>query len=202
MNEAQVEKNLRAAWNCYIKVDDVAATCEQAQALGGQEVVPITPVGDTGTLAFIRDPSGAQFGLWQPGTVFGADVTQDYHCLCWNELLTRDIEAARSFYGQLFGWEFSDYPSAWSKYYVVRQGEEESSGMLEMDQRWGEMLPCWLPYFAVQSVDITADQVRQLGGFVHVHPYDIPEGRFSMVGDGQGALFDLVEMSESTEESQ
>ncbi len=130
------------------------------------------------------------------------DVTQDYHCSCWHELLTRDIETARTFYNQLFGWEFSDYKSAWSKYYVVQQGEEENSGMLQMDERWGDMPPRWMTYFAVRSVDITVDQVRQLGGFVHVHPYDIPEGRFAMVGDAQGAVFDLVEMSETVEDSE
>ena len=28
----------------------------------------------------------------------------------WNELMTTDVEAARSFYGALFGWETEDYP--------------------------------------------------------------------------------------------
>ncbi len=202
MTETLLAKNLRACWNSYIAVDEIESVCRRAEELGGSVTVPVTDVGEAGRLAFLRDPTGAQVGLWQRGAFFGAEVTQDYHCLCWNELLTRDIQAARSFYEQLFGWEFTDYPSAWSKYYLVQQGEEENSGMLQMDERWGDMPACWLPYFAVRSVDLSVDRARQLGGFVHVHPYDIPEGRFAMVGDAQGGVFDLVEMTPTAEESQ
>jgi predicted enzyme related to lactoylglutathione lyase len=115
--------------------------------------------------------------------------------------LTRDIEAARDFYGQLFGWEFAEYSAAIAKYYVVSQQGEENAGLLQMDQRWGEMPAQWMVYFAVQSVDLWVDQVRQLGGFVQVHPFDIPEGRFAMVSDAQGAIFDMVEMDSQAEES-
>ena len=117
-------------------------------------------------------------------------------------MLTRDIEAAREFYGRLFGWEFADYTESDSKYYVVSQHGEETGGILQMDERWGDMSPKWMIYFAVQSVDLTVDYVRQLGGFVHVHPYDIPEGRFSMVADYQGGSFDVVEMYTSEEDSE
>ena len=67
------------------------------------------------------------------------------------------------FYGRLLDWEFAEYPSFLGKYYVIRNRGEECSGMLQMDHRWGEMPPCWLVYFAVRSVDITVDQVRQYG---------------------------------------
>ena len=199
MNEAMLQKSLPANWNSYINVKDIAAVCEKVTELGGKVIVPVMKVVHAGSLAFIQDPTGAQVGLWQKGEHFGADVTQDFHCFCWNELLTRDIEMARDFYGRLFDWEFSDYTATDSKYYVVHQHGEENSGLMEMDQRWGDMPPRWMVYFAVQSVDMMVDQVRQLGGFVHVHPFDIPEGRFAIVSDAQGASFDLVEMSESTE---
>ena len=74
--------------------------------------------------------------------------------------------------------------------------------MLQMDERWGDMPPRWMVYFAVQSVDLSVDYVRQLGGFVLVHPHDIPEGRFAMVADHQGAAFDLVEMFEPEKEAE
>jgi predicted enzyme related to lactoylglutathione lyase len=38
--------------------------------------------------------------------------------------------------------------------------------------------------------------VRQYGGYVLVRPVDIPEGRLAMVADGQGAVFDLVQMQD------
>ncbi len=202
MGEELLAQERPSNWNSYVQVDDIDATAALVTELGGQVTMPTREVAEAGKLGFIQDPTGAQLGLWQPGTHFGAELTQDFHCCSWNELLTRDIEAAREFYGRLFGWEFADYTSGDSKYYVVSQQGEESSGMLQMDERWGDMPPRWMIYFAVQSVDLTVDYVRQLGGFVQVHPYDIPEGRFAMVSDHQGAAFDLVEMSEPEKEAE
>ena len=134
--------------------------------------------------------------MWQKDQHFGAALHQDFHCFCWNELCTRDIDRAADFFGQLLDWEFAEYPSPLGKSYVVRNRGEECSGLLQMDHRWGEMPPSWLVYFAVQSVDITVDRVRQYGGYVLVHPFDIHEGRFAIVADGQGAMFDLVQMKD------
>jgi predicted enzyme related to lactoylglutathione lyase len=200
MKPEMLDRRLPAMWNSYINVDDIEATCAQVTQLGGQIIVPVTKVLDAGSLTFIRDPTGAQVGLWQKERHFGAVLHQDYHCFCWNELCTRNVDQAAEFYGHLLGWEFSEYPSQLGKYYVVRNRDEECNGMLQIDQRWGEMPPCWMVYFAVHSVDITVDQVRQLGGHVLVHPFDIEEGRFAVVADGQGAMFDLVQMKDAPRE--
>jgi predicted enzyme related to lactoylglutathione lyase len=200
MNQAMLDRELPATWNSYINVDDIEAVCTKVTELGGKITTPVMKVLDAGSLAYIQDPTGAQVGLWQKDQHYGAAIHQDYHSFCWNELCTRDIEQARNFYGRLFDWEFSEYPSAMTKYYVVRNREEECSGLMQIDERWGEMPPCWMVYFAVQSVDIMVDQLRQLGGYVLVHPFDIEEGRLAVVADGQGAAFDLVEMTNPDDE--
>jgi uncharacterized protein len=196
MDEALVDKKVPAAWNSYIHVDDIQAVCAKVVELGGTIAVPVTKIRDAGSVAHIQDPTGARVGLWQKDQHFGAVLHQDFHCFCWNELCTRDIERAAEFYGQLLDWEFAEYPSHLGKYYVVRNRGEECSGLLQMDYRWGEMQPRWFVYFAVQSVDLTVDRVRQLGGYVMVRPFDIPEGRLAIVADSQGALFDLVQMQD------
>jgi hypothetical protein len=194
LSAALMDKRQPANWNSYIHVEDIPATCERAVQLGAAVTVPQTQVGSAGTLAFLRDPTGAEVGLWQKQDHPGAGLHQDFHCFCWNELRTRDLERAAEFYGQLFGWEFSDYPSIMGKYYVITHRDETCSGILQIDHRWGEMPPRWMVYFAVQHVDITVDRVRQLGGYVVVHPFDIAEGRGAVVADAQGAMFDLVQM--------
>lgn len=202
MKEELLGRRTPASWNSYINVEQIETVCDRVTQLGGQVVTPVTEVMDACKVAFIQDPTGARVGLWQKGELdWGAELMQDYHACSWNELLTRDIEAARDFYGRLFGWEFAEYSAAIAKYYVVSQQGEENAGLLQMDQRWGEMPAQWMVYFAVQSVDLWVDQVRQLGGFVQVHPFDIPEGRFAMVSDAQGAIFDMVEMDSQAEES-
>ncbi|MFO7904589.1 MAG: VOC family protein [Pirellulaceae bacterium] len=200
MSAEMLNQDQPSCWNSYINVDDISAACARVSELGGKVVEPEVEVPGAGTRALIQDPTGGQVGLWRKGSHFGAELTQDFHCCCWNELMTRDIETARDFYGRLFNWEFADYTSTDAKYYVVSHAGEESSGLLEMDARWGDMPARWMVYFAVQGVDLTVDFVRQLGGFVLVHPFDIPEGRFAMVTDDQGGAFDLVEMSDEPEE--
>ena len=194
MGQEMLNRRLPAMWNSYINVDDIDTVCAKVTELGGKILVPVRKVSDAGSLAFIQDPTGAQVGLWQKDQHFGAEIQQDFHSCCWNELCTRDIEKARDFFEQLFGWEFSEYPTAMAKYYVVKNRGEENSGLMQIDERWGEMPPCWMVYFAVHSVDMAVDQLRQLGGYVLVHPFDIAEGRLAVVADGQGAAFNLVEM--------
>src|SRR5262245_37439903 len=52
-------------WNLYISTDDAAATVAAATAAGGTVIVPPFAIGTMGTSAFIADPSGGVFGLWQ-----------------------------------------------------------------------------------------------------------------------------------------
>lgn len=46
----------------------------------------------------------------------------------WTELMTTDVEAARSFYGTLFGWAFEDFLDAGAPYTLVKVGGERSAG--------------------------------------------------------------------------
>ena len=80
-----------------------------------------------------------------------------------------------------------------NKYFIITNRGESNSGMMQLDEGWGDMPPRWMAYFAVESVDITVDNVRQLGGYVLLRPVDITEGRLAIMADGQGAMFQLVE---------
>jgi hypothetical protein len=52
------------AWLLYVQVGDVDATVAKAKQLGGQVVVPKTPIPGMGHFAIITDPSGAALGVW------------------------------------------------------------------------------------------------------------------------------------------
>jgi predicted enzyme related to lactoylglutathione lyase len=58
----------------------------------------------------------------------------------------------------------------------------------------GEKAPThWLPYFAVTSVDTTAQTAASLGATTYVPPTDIPgTGRFAVFADPQGATFAII----------
>ena len=49
----------------YMRVDDIDAYLERAEALGGKKLVPPTGLpGDFGKFAIFTDPDGNQVGLW------------------------------------------------------------------------------------------------------------------------------------------
>jgi predicted enzyme related to lactoylglutathione lyase len=54
-------------------------------------------------------------------------------------------------------------------------------------------------YITVANCDERAARATQLGGNVCVPPTDIPNvGRFSVIGDPQGATFSLIQMTGMT----
>ena len=49
----------------YVRVDDLDAYLDRAEALGGKRLVPPTDLpGDFGRFAIFTDPDGNQVGLW------------------------------------------------------------------------------------------------------------------------------------------
>ena len=57
---------------------------------GGSVMAEPMDVLDLGRMAVFADPTGAVFGIWQPGTFVGAELVNEASALTWNELNTRD----------------------------------------------------------------------------------------------------------------
>ena len=90
-------------------------------------------VMDLGRMAIFADPTGAVFGIWQPGTFLGAGLVNEPGAIAWNELNTRDPEAAKAFYGAVFGWAFEDKEMEEAgTYTTIKLGEDPVGGMLDM----------------------------------------------------------------------
>jgi predicted enzyme related to lactoylglutathione lyase len=53
------------AWMPYISVASVQTAIDTATKLGGDVVMGLTPIGDMGSIAVLRDPTGATIGLWE-----------------------------------------------------------------------------------------------------------------------------------------
>jgi predicted enzyme related to lactoylglutathione lyase len=98
-----------------------------------------------------------------------------------------DVERAKSFYGELFGWKFKRGEQDPS-YEHIYAGEEGIGGILKNDPKWGAP-PHWLGYVSVDNVDQSVSLVTKAGGKVY-HREDIPTvGQFAVCGDPQGAVF-------------
>ncbi|MCK5130801.1 MAG: VOC family protein [Candidatus Sabulitectum sp.] len=107
----------------------------------------------------------------------------------WFELMTTDVEAAKTFYQGLFGWEYETFPIPGSEYAVVKVDGEAVAGIMKMPEECKGMPPSWDIYVTVKDVDATVKSVADLGGKILRPAFDIPDvGRFCVLQDEQGAV--------------
>ncbi len=186
------------AWTTYVSVEDADATVEKAREAGGAVFAEPMDVLDLGRMAILADPTGAVFGIWQPRSFPGAGLVNEPGAFNWNEINTRDPEAATAFYTAVFGWTAEDQDMGeMGTYTVWKLGEDMMGGMLDMRGRApDEVPPHWLVYFAVDDTDASVEKVKELSGGVAFGPIDIPAGRFAVVHDPHGAMFAVIKMSE------
>jgi uncharacterized protein len=179
-------------WTTYVTVDDVAGSVARVEAAGGSVLMAPMAVMTAGHMAVVADPEGAVLSLWQPGEHIGAQLVNEPGTLCWNELNTRQPEAAARFYGEVFGWECE--PS--EGYVSIRLGGRSIGGMLPAGDHLPAEVPAhWLAYFAVAEHGAAVDAVRRLGGTVFVEAMEADGvGTFSVVTDDQGATFALIQL--------
>jgi predicted enzyme related to lactoylglutathione lyase len=113
---------------------------------------------------------------------------------CWLDIMQPDPDAAKEFYGGLFGWSFDNRAPQGSPgpYYVAQlRGLNVAAigGPWEVDAS-----PTWNTYTAVESVDRATTRVKEAGGTVLSEPMDVPDaGRMAVFADAQGAAFSVWE---------
>lgn len=70
-------------------------------------------------MAAFTDPTGGEFGVWQPGENAGLQTVMEPNSLCWTELHTTDAQAAKGFYRSVFSWQYEDMPMGDGMVYTV-----------------------------------------------------------------------------------
>lgn len=121
----------------------------------------------------------------------------------WYELMTTNVEAAKTFYASVLGWSTRNISMPGSAYSLFTVGDSPVTGLMNLPEpatRLG-VTPHWIGYVAVDDVDVAVERLKQLGGAVHVPPTDIPNvSRFSVVADPQTATLALVKGMKPTKE--
>jgi predicted enzyme related to lactoylglutathione lyase len=140
-------------------------------------------------MGVFQDPGGAYIAVWQPGQHRGAEIVNEPNSFSWNELATRDIDTAKRFYGQVFGWGSETH----GDYTEWKVAGRSIAGAMPMGNRYPPQVPPhWLVYFTVEDCDASAQKAQQLGGQVLVPPMDVEPGRFAVIGDPQGGTFGII----------
>ena len=179
-------------WNNYVTVENVDATAAHVPELSGNVLAEPFDVMTAGRMAVIQDPTGATLCLWTPRDNIGATRVNEPGCLTWNDLMSTDPAAAREFYGGLFGWRYELMGgSGDDAYWICFNGDRPNGGLMKTQM---EGVPSfWHPYFAVKSAGAAKEQIESGGGRVFMGPQDVPQGRFVVASDPQGAMFAVFE---------
>jgi predicted enzyme related to lactoylglutathione lyase len=199
-----------AMWNTYIWVDSADEAASKARAAGGGVFMEPFDVMDAGRMAVVADREGAVFSVWQAKRNKGAQIVNEPGSLNFNGLGTRDIEAAKSFYGSMFGWRTLDVGGGAEMWTLPGYGdylERDNPDLRKLLAETGgppgfedvvasinplpddqpDTPPHWSVTFAVEDADATAARATELGGTLAVSPLDAPWVRMTIINDPQGA---------------
>lgn len=179
-------------WFGYVRVEDLAAMLQRAEKAGGKTLVPVTQLSDVGSIAVIMDPDGGVIAGFTPA----GDMPTPTGTFVWDELIAEDVEGAKRFYTEVFGWKTADMDMGETTYTLFkREGDADSGGILPKPPE----LPfksAWLTYIATDDVDATASKAKELGGTVMGEPFDVMNvGRIAVLLDPFGASFGLFKPS-------
>jgi predicted enzyme related to lactoylglutathione lyase len=108
---------------------------------------------------------------------------------CWVDTLQPDVDAARTFYAGIFGWDFSG-PGGNFPYFVARKRSLDVAGVAGMPRDNPPPVVAWNTHICVESADAAAEAASRAGGTVLVAPFDAaPAGRMAVLQDPAGAVF-------------
>jgi hypothetical protein len=186
------DSQMPPAWTIMFSSDDAAADAARAKALGGQVMMDTMAVGDLGAMAICADSTGAVFGLWQSINHIGAGVDGEHGAMAWSEVHTRDSDAARAFYGDLF--QLTAHKMEGMDYYIMQRGEQMICGVQQMDASQTGIPPHWMSYFAVDNTDAAVERAVAAGGKLMVPAFDMAYGRMAVLADPAGAAFSIVQL--------
>lgn len=182
------DRAIPSHWLGHVLVDDVDASAEAATALGGEVLHGPMDMPEVGRFALLRDPHGAVVSAFHGE----GEEESGEGVFLWDELLSPDVEEAKRFYGEVFGWSAADTDMGGGNVYTVfSSGETMAAGLMASppEMRGGA---AWIPYVGADDVDAAVAKAPGLGSTVMVEPMDVAGvGRFAVIADPAGAVFGL-----------
>ena len=115
----------------------------------------------------------------------------------WRDLLTHDMTSTKAFYSGLFGWEFTEVPSAWgtSSYQLISFEGNYIGGAIDTKGfKKHRELSQWMVVFSTTDIAASVAQLTSLGGAIEGGPVSVGDrGQMAVGKDTQGAVFALLQ---------
>lgn len=112
----------------------------------------------------------------------------------WFDLITDDLAATRSFYSQVFGWQFRDAAPGSQGYLLIHNADRDIGGAILHKQASAKVGGArWLALISVADMEQALRRVEQQGGKVVAPPKTIARrGTHALVRDAEGAYFGVL----------
>lgn len=113
----------------------------------------------------------------------------------WYELMTRDPDAAKTFYDAVVGWNVEGQPAGEMDYRMITADFGNAGGVMRISDAMAEggAKAVWLGYFGVDDVDACVADMTAHGGGVLMPAWSIPGvGRMALVSDPEGIPFYIM----------
>lgn len=174
-------------WSVYLATDDVDVTVSRCREHGGTVLEDPMDIMGQGRMAVVRDPSGAQFGLWQGAAHPGCELVNEPGALLRNDLVTPDPAPARAFYSAVFDFtlDTNDDMPGMDFTFLRRPDGHEIGGIIGLPSA---PMSAWGTLFQVEDADRAVAAAREAGGTA-ADATDMEYGRTAEVTDPFGATF-------------
>lgn len=114
----------------------------------------------------------------------------------WIDVATRDLDQAKAFYTELFGWSYEDYPSSEGTYTMFTQDGAQVAAAYQMspEQIESGTPGHWVSYVSVDNLETTLAKGTEAGGELFMPPCEVMSyGRMACLKDPAGAVIALWE---------
>ena len=103
------------------------------------------------------------------------------------ELMSTDVDKAKSFYGKLFDWKLEDMNMGDMIYTMIRVGEGTGGGL--MKNPMPNATSMWVAYVKVDDLRAATNKAKSLGAKVMKDSVEVKDmGSFSIITDPTGAM--------------
>jgi predicted enzyme related to lactoylglutathione lyase len=190
-----------AQWTTYVWVDSADDAVAKVRDAGGSVLSGPFDALDGGRIAIIADPAGAALGVWQVREHKGAQVVNEPSAWAMSMLQTSDPEAAKRFYGAVFGWQTEEFDAGDFVATMWRLpgffgGEPHQPVPRDVVATMvpGDGPAAWTPDFWVSDADAVVAAAAERGGSVIAPVSEGSLGKSAVLADPAGAVFSIDEL--------
>jgi predicted enzyme related to lactoylglutathione lyase len=122
---------------------------------------------------------------------------------CWVDISTTDLEAAKKFYTEIFGWTFQTHETSEMPYTTIFKDGKPVAGMASLKEEAKSMgvPPHWMCYVNTVDCAATVAKAREAGGNILMDKVAISDhGAMAIFQDPEGAVIAVWQAGPDIEE--